>query len=648
MATGYYAAKDNSFVANESNVSYRLTEFYQGAISSTGEDGNSDVYCKTDYILYDAISRIYKPVGIFVIANFFSDKSSDSFITRDTAKLDDTNDIDYSGERFRAEFQVTGAKYVRFSIARYESDSELNSTPQDIINSDLSIDIAGCSDEIYQIINECNKPHNVSHYYDFRSGTVASSGDIAASTDYWRTEMIPIGEINRLIKPTGLNAMVSRFDSNGSFIARSSIAETEAVDYDRQRILYLYGENTSYLIISVAKYNATVEGTAPVSIDDILASGFELFVTSSTDEIKEKLFQKEENKLPEYYFTTGYLDGRINEINRIEDSISTECDEFIFLTDYHFSQNAERSPAIIKRIVEQTGITRLVFGGDAGRSQLAANKYMAARENCGVFQKLRESVPEFYGVVGNHDWNDRQDTDHEGAKQAEVFSTAGIMNFHLGEQRTRVEGMSSEGDYYIDNKAAKIRYFFLQETGQAKTTNETIEWLGNQLLNTPTGYYVVVFCHYAYTGAPNGTFAPSSLIGRDNLSVIRITQLLGAVKAKTSVTVKKYNRYDTSGTQSGSITFDFTGTDLTPIAIISGHTHWDASLTTSQSDYGILTIATTTDAAGYAQNGQTGAAEPRTVGTIEEQAFDVVHIDLTARKVYMTRIGGGSDREFTF
>ena len=87
---------------------------------------------------------------------------------------------------------------------------------------------------------------------------------------------------------------------------------------------------------------------------------------------------------------------------------------------------------------------------------------------------------------------------------------------------------------------------------------------------------------------------------------------------------------------------------MTPIAIISGHTHWDASLTTSQSDYGILTIATTTDAAGYAQNGQTGAAEPRTVGTIEEQAFDVVHIDLTARKVYMTRIGGGSDREFTF
>lgn len=41
------------------------------------------------------------------------------------------------------------------------------------------------------------------------------------------------------------------------------------------------------------------------------------------------------------------------------------------------------------------------------------------------------------------------------------------------------------------------------------------------------------------------------------------------------------------------------------------------------------------------------ASEPRQVGTIYEQAFDVVQIDIDARKLYMTRIGGGADREFT-
>lgn len=650
MPTGYFVLKGNPSLAKESNVTYRLVEFTQGNIDQTGLDGRSDYYCCSDYIPYDHISHIYKPIGIGIIVSYYSEKNPNSFITRDTNTLGSQwVAIDYSRYAIECNLSVNNAKYVRFSVERNdENGEEIVSSPEDIANSNLRIDISGCSDEIYgRIISNENK--KASKYYEFSSGTIDSSGSIAASTDYWKTGMISIDEIDRLIKPAGLLAMVSRFDSSGVFISRSSIDDELSVDYDASKIKYLYKRNDeNYLVISVAKYSSVANTTIPASIDEILAMGFEISVTSSMDDLKRKLFLAADNKIPDYYFSTGYLDEKINNINRLEDSVSEKTDNFIFITDYHFSKNAEKSPAIIKHIVEKTGITKLIFGGDAGRSQLEDYKYAAARENCNVLQKLRESAPEFYAVVGNHDWNDQQDVTHEGSKQGEVFSTSGVVNFYIGENRIRAEEISDEGNYYIDNKSAKIRYFFLQETGQAKTTDDTIEWFANRLLSTPSGYYVVVFCHYAYTGAPNATFNPSSIIGRGNLSVIRISQIMGAVKSKQSVTVKRYNRYDTSGTQTGSYTFDFSGTDLIPIAIISGHTHWDASLTTSQSEYGILTIATTTDAAGYNQNGQTGVAEPRTFGTIEEQAFDVVQIDLTSRTVYMTRIGGGSDREFTF
>lgn len=43
-----------------------------------------------------------------------------------------------------------------------------------------------------------------------------------------------------------------------------------------------------------------------------------------------------------------------------------------------------------------------------------------------------------------------------------------------------------------------------------------------------------------------------------------------------------------------------------------------------------------------------GTTYERTPETVREQAFDVVHIDLTNRKLYTTRIGGGFDREFSW
>lgn len=76
------------------------------------------------------------------------------------------------------------------------------------------------------------------------------------------------------------------------------------------------------------------------------------------------------------------------------------------------------------------------------------------------------------------------------------------------------------------------------------------------------------------------------------------------------------------------------------ICTLSGHFHADGDVRTSG---GMPIIATTCDAW---RNEYSSLS--RTKGTVSEQAFDVVSIDKTNRKIYLTRIGAGTDRVFDY
>ena len=76
------------------------------------------------------------------------------------------------------------------------------------------------------------------------------------------------------------------------------------------------------------------------------------------------------------------------------------------------------------------------------------------------------------------------------------------------------------------------------------------------------------------------------------------------------------------------------------ICVFSGHNHVDGCIRT---DGGLNVISTTCDAYGAPEGGVV-----RAKGTITEQAFDVVNIDYENKKIYMTRIGAGEDRVFSY
>lgn len=164
-------------------------------------------------------------------------------------------------------------------------------------------------------------------------------------------------------------------------------------------------------------------------------------------------------------------------------------------------------------------------------------------------------------------------------------------------------------------------YIFIGCEYSSSVTNESIKYVLETIKNN-NGYDIIVFSH---TGLDNGG---------DNGNVANITD---GFKRITDG-IDKFNQK--SNYIFDGITYDYSGCTGEVICVFSGHNHVDGCIRT---DGGLNVISTTCDA----YRAPEGGVE-RTKGTITEQAFDVVNIDYENKKIYMTRIGAGEDRVFSY
>ena len=87
-----------------------------------------------------------------------------------------------------------------------------------------------------------------------------------------------------------------------------------------------------------------------------------------------------------------------------------------------------------------------------------------------------------------------------------------------------------------------------------------------------------------------------------------------------------------------SISADFSGKGGDVIAWVGGHRHKDYVKT----KFGITIVETTSDAS-YENYKKLGLR-----GSVGEHAFDIFTVDKSNRRVSVTRIGRGEDREFVY
>lgn len=316
--------------------------------------------------------------------------------------------------------------------------------------------------------------------------------------------------------------------------------------------------------------------------------------------------------LPSYY--DSYMADKVSLLRGRDDAISANGDRFVFITDCHYyasHDNTDYGPMLIKHLQDRVGISMVVFGGDGVD---AAPREPQMKDRMGKFIRKFGSIERFFPIAGNHEFY--SDWDNEGSYKGGITRSEVYMHFIK-----QVEPYVDDGDgiaaYYVDSKIRKMRYYFISCDYDMNFPDSTRDWVLDTLLHVPEGYTVVVFTH----SATNNTVTSMR------------TNFIPIADGLVSMRDKEQYSY-------GGKTYDYSSVDAVPALVLCGHTHIDGSFVYN----GIPVVATTCD------NWYLGNVEGanRSPDTVSEQAFDVVDIDKSTKTVYMTRIGEGVNRSFTY
>lgn len=348
------------------------------------------------------------------------------------------------------------------------------------------------------------------------------------------------------------------------------------------------------------------------------------------------------NPIPAYW--ENHVKEKIQRIHNLQAKGGKNCVSVGMITDYHMNTNAHNSPALMERILTECAIPYFFNGGDTV-------------SGCGLCwaEFITNEIDEFRRLFapiehkclmaeGNHDRAYSLFDAPEYYVQNLSYATFYEHCFRFQSQYPdRVIGKT--GTYfYADSKAQKTRFVVLdsQDTpsdeelpdGKIKYNamlhfgflQEQIDWFANVALDVPDSDWNVIVCSHA-NPAYRGDSARESVYNYD--------VMLGIINA-----FRKHTAYKGEGSHANPIfkvsaDVDFTGKGGNFIAWLGGHTHRDAiSL-----EEGVVCISTQSDCA---------QAAAHIKGTDTEQAFDIFTICPDEKKVYVTRIGEGPDREFTY
>ena len=308
-------------------------------------------------------------------------------------------------------------------------------------------------------------------------------------------------------------------------------------------------------------------------------------------------FTKTENDIPAYY--NDQLSTAVNTIRANMNAGGKNSDTFIFITDTHWdprvlyrNRNARRSPALVKKIVAETGIKKIIFGGD----------YFTGNDSPEFeFEQLHDFFNAFdikntltYPIMGNHDWN------HYNTPTGQWDDNTAYAQ--IMKQCEMYVNMGDDLCYYFDNAAAQTRYIMLNSHDQNQSIPAAqLTWFQNVLNSTPAGYRIIIVMHVWFNTVDN---VPT--ISNQNSQVSAICD-----------------------------DFNTNNADRKVKAMFGGHIHYDY---VSATPGGIPIVITDTDA--YLS----AVGSSPEIDTIDEQCFDIITVDYTNNTIKCVRIGRGENR----
>lgn len=395
------------------------------------------------------------------------------------------------------------------------------------------------------------------------------------------------------------------FDENMNYVSRQSFTGNNPV--------YEIPSNVCFIKILLSK----LSGSSAVATSQNDISLNMITIDYSNTILKDNM----KDTLPDYW--VNYLESKKGSINDNMAWMGEDGDCFVLFSDYHSIVNSGKTPSIIKWLCSNIFPYKVFNDGDILNTH---GTKAASIEILQQFMSVFQGV-ELYNAFGNHDNNPYR----EGASltPAEYYPIL----FKYLENNANVT-LNKNGYYFFDNQVQKIRYIVLNTygTGIPIGTAEglaQLSWLCGALNNVETDEWrVVILAHMFYE---IGLDEQTGLHYLDKLnSGILVQNIADAYQNKTQYS------YST-------LSADFTNAHGKMACILVGHVHADSM---EQSSAGYPIISMEQDAINYP--GPMENSPTRTLGTVTEQAFDIVFISTANKQIKLLRIGAGEDRTASF
>lgn len=360
------------------------------------------------------------------------------------------------------------------------------------------------------------------------------------------------------------------------------------------------------------------------------------------------------DELPDYW--KAHIAEKITTVRNRQRTVGKNGYSFVVMADFHHPGNADYSPRLIKRIAETCDIRHCLCLGDiqTGGALTRKEEVIAGwNEIHDIFSPIRDMT---LFTAGNHDgaygrYDANGDGTISGVDEFYVYNfTREEIYDSIFRQVSLIPGVvfNDTGDgYYVDDTTHKVRYLLLNSQWSVYEENEDGTAANNlmrkcrfgqsqqdfaiaALKSLPDGDWTVVFgCHMPICAFPGDG-------GGGDLSLFREVLIAFQNRSAYSGTYGTIGEYDYV-----SVNVDFSDAKGRVVGAFSGHMHND--LLNTDYPFPIMTIAADNHTSFKDIEGG-GITEVGELGTITEQAFDVMTVDNKNGVIYATRIGKGVDR----
>lgn len=373
--------------------------------------------------------------------------------------------------------------------------------------------------------------------------------------------------------------------------------------------------------------------------------------------------------IPSYW--ESEMINTIEKVNSLKKAAGNNAISFAWCSDAHVILNttAEGDTShlgkLMYKAIKDTNTPLAISTGDEQSGASLATKELLM-ENFAEMKRHFAPLwgrPEFIALLGNHDGTFGE-PDESGLYYQRQLPPEEMFYEYFSEQALDFRRVfSQDGTYFYIDTPQKVRFICLNThyVGDAYEIDDNgfavfdrfntacmgqkqYDWLINEALKLPSDeWQCIISSHVAPVVGQNLTIPSGSNPAYNYSSLFKDRDILANV-LKAYVSKTTYTGSFTSGTNGWNnvnVSCDFTNYKGSIICYIAGH--WHRDLTENKSLNGVPIVLITS-----AKDDRDASLSPRTDGTNQETAFDVVVINRKTRTINCVRCGAGEDRMISY